>query len=97
MKQLMDQHGHPVSVGDTIVHVTKRSTDVSISYGFIYGLRISQRKGHYKLLVILGDCRYNYTADKFIFRARLATLTANNFLKADIPDDTKIKLMDRVP
>lgn len=96
MKQLTDQHGHPVSIGDTIVHVTKRSTDVSISYGFIYGLRIS-KYGHYKLLVVLGDRRYNYTADKFIFHARLATLTVNNFLKADIPDDTKMKLMNKVP
>ena len=76
MDAVKDAFGNEVSIGDYLVHVVKKSTDVAIHYSLVYGFVWTGYNKEVRMKVV--SVRKSWRGEYRYYRA---TLTSNNFVK----------------
>lgn len=101
MKELKDNFGEAVNLGDALLYVVKHSSSVSQHYAFVYGIELHGT--NYRLKVVAAKKRYSWDRDKgnySNYRFYKTVLTAKNFTKVPmsaVHESVREELLKRLP
>lgn len=98
MKELTDNFGEKISLGDALLYAVKESTSVSQHYAFVYGIELHGTS--YRLKVVACGQSYDWNQHKYTPSFYKTTLTAKNFTKVPmsaVHESVREELLKRLP